>query len=147
MNHGVADLPDFSLEVREGDLVSVIGADRRRPPDAEPTLQFASDEQGEGEFARARIGLAKGRAIELDGGRVGLRPVLVPDRFREQIGEDGLLRGGRSRRGLLAWSFRIEVELEGSSGEERIPLYRIPAREPHHLAYLGAAWGRSSPST
>jgi hypothetical protein len=143
MNHGVEQLPDFSLEIRVEDRIAGIRADRRaEAPRSEPSLWFAPDEQGEVEFLSARKSLAKGRPIEFGGHAVGLRPGLVPDRFRYRVGEDGLFRGGTIRVGLSEpLELTIELELGDRVAVEEIPVYRIPAREPHHFAYGGSFKG------
>ncbi len=81
----------------------------------------------------------EGKPIEIVGHAIGVKPGLVPDRFREQLTEEGLLRNGVVR---LRLSDPVELTIELTLGEkvaaETIPLYRIPTIGDATISYGGS---------
>ncbi|MDQ2630673.1 MAG: hypothetical protein M3Y75_06835 [Actinomycetota bacterium] len=139
MNHGLDNLPSFSMEILHGDVVTELQADVR--PEAStrsPEPWFEKSPAGEKARTRARISLSKGEPINLSGEEIGVRPGDVPDRFREELTEDGLLRKGIVGLGLSqSIDLLIEITIGGQATRETIPLYAIPPIEPAALAFGG----------
>lgn len=139
MNHGIENLPNFSMTIREGDHVAELQAEPREGTRSEtPIPWFAPGPEGEDARRKVRLSLAKGEPIEISGEAVGVRPGLVPDRFRGQLTDDGLLRNGLVRIGL---SEPVELTIELTLGEkiasETISLYRIPTVGRSMVSYGG----------
>lgn len=139
MNHAVGNLPNFSMEIRQGDAVAELHANVR--PEAEieaPELWFEESEEGEQAYLDARISLSRGVPIEFSGDAVGVKPRVIPDRFRDELSEEGLLRHGTVRLGLSeSIDLSIELTLRDSVVAETICLYRIPTKVPCLAAYGG----------
>lgn len=94
-------LPRYKVAIRVGDKIKELTAEPREgasPSGPEPW--FSPDEAGDELRHRARISLAKGRAISLEGPAAGLHPGDVPDRFISMADEQGLLRDGELELGV-----------------------------------------------
>jgi len=148
IQHGARlGLPRYAVTVREGDRVTATEAKPREGADVlPPVLWFSDDADGQAERARIRASLAKGREITVAGGSaVGLDPRDVPDRFRPQTDEDGLLRSGELDIGLSeALELTVTVDILGTELAERpelIPLYRVPAEPGAKDSWAGAVGG------
>ena len=139
MNHGIENLPSFSMAIRNGDEVAELTAEPREGSLSEaPVPWFAPGPEGEDARLRCRVSLAKGRPIEIAGEAIGVKPGLVPDRFREQLTEEGLLRNGVVRLGLSdPVELTIELTLGRKVAAETIPLHRIPAIGDATISYGG----------
>lgn len=139
MNHGIENLPNFSMTIRDGDQVAELQAEPREGGLQEtPVPWFAPGADGDAVRRAVRVSLAKGKPIEVRGEAVGVTPGAVPDRFRGQLTDDGLLRNGIVTIGL---SEPVEMTIELTLGEkvasETILLYRIPPLGSAMLSYGG----------
>jgi hypothetical protein len=142
MNHAIEDLPNFSVAFREGDRITEVQADARPEAaidGAEPW--FDTSPEGEKARIRARISLAKGEPVEFDEA-VAVKPGAVPDRFRERLAADGLLRNG-----IVCLGLSKPVELRAvltNDGQDRavsIPLYRMPGEREGKVGWGGSYGG------
>jgi hypothetical protein len=139
MNHGIENLPNFSMTIRDGDHVAELQAEPREGALREaPVPWFAPGADGDAVRHAVRVSLAKGEPIEVRDEAVGVTPGAVPDRFRAQLTDDGLLRNGIVTIGL---SESVEMTIELTLGEkvasEAILLYRIPTLGSAMLSYGG----------
>lgn len=128
MHHAIENLPNFVVAFREGDQVTEFQADVR-PEAAVDGVEpwFAASSEGEQARTRARTSLAKGEPIEFDEEAVAVRPGAVPDRFRQRLTADGLLRNGTVRLGLSTpVELGVVLTNNGKGQEVSIPLYRVP---------------------
>jgi len=143
MNHAIDDLPNFSVAYREGERITELQADARpeAPIDgAEPW--FAPSPEGESARTRARVSLAKGKPIVFDDEVVAVRPGAVPDRFRERLGADGLLREGTVRLGVSRpVELRAELTNDGQERSISIPLFRLPGEREGKTGWGGSYGG------
>lgn len=136
-------LPRYEMRVREGESVRELAAEPRAGAViTQPKPWFADDEAGHAARTRARVTLAKGQTIALDGDAVGLQPGSVPDRFRSLLDSNGLLRKGRLELGL---SEPLVLTVRMFFAEEEVAqpllLYRVPELPGDSLSYAGAYHG------
>jgi hypothetical protein len=136
-------LPRYEMRVREGESVRELRAEPRQ--DAvmtQPKPWFAENEAGEKARTRARVTLAKGQIIALDGDAVGLEPGSVPDRFRSLLDSNGLLRNGRLELGLSEpLTLTVRMFFAGEEVIQPLPLYLVPELPGDALSYAGAYHG------
>jgi hypothetical protein len=136
-------LPRYEMKVREGESVRELTAEPRAGAViAQPKPWFADDEAGNMARMRARVTLAKGQSIVLDGEAVGLQPGSVPDRFRSLPDPNGLLRNGRLELGLSEpLVLTVTMVFAGEEVIQPLLLYRVPELPGDALSYAGAYHG------
>jgi hypothetical protein len=136
-------LPRYEMRVREGDSVKGLAAEPRAGAViTQPKPWFADSEAGHAARMRARVTLAKGHSIVLDGDAVGLQPGSVPDRFRSLLDPSGLLRNGRLELGLSEpLELTVMMMFAGEQVIQPLMLYRVPELPGDALSYAGAYHG------
>jgi hypothetical protein len=103
---------------------------------------FAENEEGEQARALARVTLAKGQTIVLEGDTVGLKPGSVPDRFRSELDPNGVLRNGCLQLGLSdPLTLTVTIDFSGEQIVQQLMLYRVPALPGDSISYAGAYHG------
>lgn len=136
-------LPRYEMKVREGGSVRELAAEPRAGAAIKhPKPWFADDEAGQAALMRARVTLAKGQGVVLDGNSVGLEPGSVPDRFRSLLGADGLLREGRLELGLSdPLELTVTMVFAGEQVIQPLMLYRVPELPGDAVSYAGTYHG------
>ncbi|HEY7933905.1 MAG TPA: hypothetical protein VID48_08780, partial [Solirubrobacteraceae bacterium] len=137
------NLPRYAMTLRDGESLKELAAEPR--PHAvvkDSKLWFADNDEGEKARMRARVTLAKGQRVVLDGHAVGLEPGSVPDRFRSMLDPDGLLRNGRLELGLSEpLTLSVTMPFGGKEVVQELTLYQVPALPGDTLSYAGAFHG------
>lgn len=141
MNHGqAAELPQFAITLRDGDVVDEITASPRAGADVgQPAIIFDDNAEGERSLAEARASLAKATPTTVDSRFARLAPGHVPDHFRDQLDADGFLGRGAIELGLSA-PLTLTVELDTTQGTviDEISLYRVPSPPGAVHSYAGS---------
>ncbi|MFZ1153938.1 MAG: hypothetical protein WAN93_03430, partial [Solirubrobacteraceae bacterium] len=137
------NLPRYTMRLREGESVRELAAEPRpRAVITHPKPWFADSEGGEQARTHARVMLAKGQPVVLDGDEVGVEPGTMPDRFRSQVDENGLLRKGRLELGLSEpLELTVRMSFSGEEVVQPLTLYRVPELPGDSVSYAGAYHG------
>jgi hypothetical protein len=137
------NLPRYTMKLREGESVRELAAEPRpRAVITHPKPWFADSEEGENARTRARVMLSKGQPVVLHGDEVGVQPGTMPDRFRSQVDEKGLLRKGRLELGLSEpLELTVRMSFSGEEVVQPLTLYRVPELPGDSISYAGAYHG------
>jgi len=143
MRHRPGELPSYSLALRDGDSVFELSAQPREGVEIEPPeAWFAQTAAGKEALMQARNSLAQGKPIEFSGEDVAVRPKEIPDRFRDRLDDEGLLRGGTVELGLSGVvPLQITLIIDGEELPQVFGLYRVPPLQEDAEAYGGSIGG------
>lgn len=139
-------LPRYRLTARDGANITEFTAQPRTGAQiVVPEPWFAATPEGEGLREQARLSLASGSPVRLDGEHVGIDPGTVPDRFRQLLRDDGLLRDGQLGLGVsdqLAMTVTFTVPHNGGvQVAQSLALHMVPPLAGDSISYAGMVGG------